>query len=409
MGSGNDPTASGDARIRELARRVDALRRSRRSAPGPALGFRWESGPDGLILWVAGAPRSALIGQTIASASAQGPFGADDEIAAAFARRAPFRDNRFLVAGSGPASGEWLLSGVPFFDPRSEAFLGYRGSARRPFADRPEPRSTPAPGDPGLFGTELSPDALRQLIHELRTPLNAILGFAEMIEGQYLGPAGDRYRARATRIREQAGLLLAAVDDLDTAASSDRPAGLEAGQSAVDLVALLYRLHQAHDRVAAHGIAALDMAFEADLPLARVAPEAAERMVSRLLAATIGLAEEGEILGAAIALGDAPGAAMLALSLGRPRSVRGLDEAQLLDPGYMPPGYWPAAPSLGLGFTLRLVRSLAESAGGSLAIESDRFVLRLPALAPDAAEPDAAESCKAGDPSAIGDEPARGL
>ena len=54
----------------------------------------------------------------------------------------------------------------------------------------------------------------------------------------------------------------------------------------------------------------------------------------------------------------------------------------MLDPGYHPrTGDWPAAPALGLGFALRLVRNLAEAAGGALMIEADRFRLLLPAAA----------------------------
>ena len=46
----------------------------------------------------------------------------------------------------------------------------------------------------------LDEDALRELIHELRTPLTAIIGFAEIIDGQYLGPAEHSYRERAAEI-----------------------------------------------------------------------------------------------------------------------------------------------------------------------------------------------------------------
>ena len=62
------------------------------------------------------------------------------------------------------------------------------------------------------------PDSLRELVHEIKTPLNAIIGFAEIIEGQYLGPADRGYRERAAEIVRQARLLLAAIDDLDFAA-----------------------------------------------------------------------------------------------------------------------------------------------------------------------------------------------
>jgi hypothetical protein len=54
----------------------------------------------------------------------------------------------------------------------------------------------------------------------------------------------------------------------------------------------------------------------------------------------------------------------------------------LLDPGYSPEGDWPGAPVLGLGFSLRLVRNLAEAVGGALVIDEDRFALYLPPLEP---------------------------
>jgi hypothetical protein len=69
---------------------------------------------------------------------------------------------------------------------------------------------------------------------------------------------------------------------------------------------------------------------------------------------------------------------MLCLSLDRPRAIDGLDELALLDPGYSPEGDWPAAPALGLGFALRLVRNLADAIGGTLVISERRFSLYLP-------------------------------
>lgn len=370
MGSDDRDVAPGEGQVRELIGRIEAHRQKTGASVPAADSFRWETDTQGVVLWVEGASRAALIGQSIAASAASASTGVD--AAGAFRRRAPFRDARFAVAGTGPASGQWRLSGVPFFEPVQGHFLGYRGSARRPLANELDEGAEAK--QPGLFGSALAPDALRQLVHELRTPLNAIMGFAEMIDGQYLGPAPDSYRARASRIREQAGHLLSAVDDVDTAARIDT-GGLAAPRpSAVDLVALLYRLHEGLERVAKHGEPALDMQFAPDLPLAAADPEAAERMLSRLLSATVGFAEEGEVLAASVTQGQK----MLCVAIARPSSLSGLDEAQLLDPGFSPPGYWPAAPALGLGFALRLLRNLAEGAGGSLTIEPERFLLALP-------------------------------
>jgi hypothetical protein len=378
-----------ETQIRELVARIENFRRRREAdaaaaeRPDRVEEFQWETGPDGIILWVEGAPRGPLVGESIASIAERGAFGVDGQAAGAFEKRAPFRDARFSVPGSGPAAGDWRISGVPFFDSAQGTFLGYRGSARRPRLDEVAHGGAGAEGGGGggLFGTDLPADSLRQLIHELRTPLNAIIGFAEMIDGEYMGPAALAYRARAADIMDQARRLLSAVDDLDTAARLETKR-LEIEESSVDAVALLCRLHDAYERVAQQRGSRIAVEIERDLPPAKVELEAAERMFARMLAATIGLAGEGEVIAATMALGQNNGAKMLCLSIDRPRAIEGLDERALLDPGYSPDGDWPGAPALGLGFALRLVRNLAEAVGGALEIGEARFFLYLPAAEP---------------------------
>ena len=383
----------GESQIRELVDRIESWRQRRdaRGAGPPAPdvaveSFRWETGTDGVILWVEGAPRGPLVGQSIAWVAGSGQHGVDGQAAGGFEKRSPFRDARFTVAGDGAAAGDWRISGIPYFDPATGAFQGYRGTARRP---RPDEVARSALEDsPGVFGTHFPADSLRQLIHELRTPLNAIIGFAEMIEGQYMGPAALPYRGRAATIMEQARTLLGAVDDLDTAARIESRR-LELAEGAADAVALLVRLHDSYERVAAQRGAAIRMRIEDGLPRALVEPGTAERMFGRLLAGTIGLAREGETI--ALSFGRSEGARpALRLEIGRPQAIAGFDERDLLDPGYSPEGDWPAAPALGLGFALRLVRNLAEAVGGELAIEAEAFVLTLPAEADEA--PPAAHS-----------------
>ncbi len=378
----------GESQIRELVERIEAFRRQKAETPPPILpddidggaakdsadSFRWETSGDGTIRWVEGAPRGALIGQTIAAIAGPASFGVDGQAAGAFEKRASFRDARFRVAGEGAASGDWRISGVPFFDPARGNFLGYRGTARRPRLD--EIAGTPE--GVGVFGTPFPADALRQLIHELRTPLNAIIGFSEMIEGQYLGPAAAGYRNRAADIMAQARGLLSAVDDLDTAARIDSNR-LELDEKVTDAATLVTRLHESYARIAADRGARLALDIMPNLPLADAAPAAAERMIARLLAATIGLAGKGEKLTATLTLAQLAEQPLLRLSLGRPRVIAGVVESELLDPGYSPDGDWPAAPVLGLGFALRLVRNLAEAVGGGLDIGETRIVLDLPA------------------------------
>jgi His Kinase A (phospho-acceptor) domain len=383
-GAASPEETVGDSQIRELVDRIEAYRH-RREAPAAApatpeqaaSAFRWETGTDGVLLWVEGAPRGALVGQSIAWVAGRGQQGVDGQAAGGFEKRSPFRDARFTVAGEGPASGDWRISGIPYFDPASGAFRGYRGTARRPRPD--EVARTAADEAPaGVFGTQFPADSLRQLIHELRTPLNAIIGFAEMIEGQYMGPAALPYRGRAATIMEQAHGLLGAVDDLDTAARIESRR-LELADGAADAVALLVRLHDSYERIAAQRGAAIRMHIAEGLPRAQVEPGAAERMFGRLLAATIGLAGEGETIELVLAGTAEASRPELRLAIGRPRAIAGLVESDLLDPGYSPDGDWPGAPALGLGFALRLVRNLAEAVGGTLEIEPEAFVLIIPA------------------------------
>jgi hypothetical protein len=377
-----------EAQIRELVARIEAHRQQPRpnetatSAMPQIDGFRWETGPDGVILWVEGAPRGPLVGQTIAAVAENGQCGVDGQAAGAFEKRAPFRDARFSVAGTGAASGDWRISGVPFFDQRMGSFLGYRGSARRPRLDEVARPHAPAHSAGGLFGTDVPAEALRQLIHELRTPLNAIVGFAEMIEGQYMGPAAANYRGRAHVIVEQATRLLAAVDDLDTAARLETRKLVLDGSS-TDAVALLCRLHDAYEKIADQRRAKVAIEVARDLPPAKVELTAAERMFARLLAGAIGLARDGESITASMNMGRLGGRDLLCFSIDRPQAVAGLDEAALLDPSYSPEGEWPGAPALGLGFALRLIRNLAETAGGALVIGDRRFSLYLPTVGAD--------------------------
>jgi signal transduction histidine kinase len=381
--------AGGESQIRELVDRIEAYRQRREARVQPpmpaedsAQGFRWETGTDGVLIWVEGAPRGPLVGQSIAWIAGRGQHGVDGQAAGGFEKRSPFRDARFTVAGEGAASGDWRISGIPFFDTASGAFQGYRGTARRP---RPDEIARTAVEDapPGVFGTQFPADSLRQLIHELRTPLNAIIGFSEMIEGQYMGPAAMPYRNRAATIMEQARSLLTAVDDLDTAARIESRR-LELEEGAADAVALLVRLHDSYERVAAQRGAAILMRVEDGLPRARVEPGAAERLIGRLLAGTKGQNGDGETISFTHALAEEAGRPVLRLAIGRPRAIAGLGVRDLLDPGYSPDGDWPGAPALGLGFALRLVRNLADAVGGTLAIAPDGFVLTIPAEAGEA-------------------------
>ena len=65
------------------------------------------------------------------------------------------------------------------------------------------------------------------------------------------------------------------------------------------------------------------------------------------------------------------------IEVGRPALIEDVRELELLDPGYAPDGASPAAPLLGLGFALRLIRNLALALGGRFDIEDRQLVLTL--------------------------------
>ena len=358
-------------KISEMVARIERMRRMRapaapREHPSAALDspalFRWECGPSGEIAWVEGAPRGALIGRSIALAGNGEGEGVDRVVERAFALRSPFRDASLSLAGDGLLSGRWRISGVPAFEPADGRFAGYRGVARREEAMPPPAGSVPAPQSPDH-------DSLRELVHEIKTPLNAIIGFAEIIDGQYLGPAHRSYRERAAEIVGQARTLLSAIDDLDFAAK------LQSSRSSpgagTDFAEILPRLTEEFAAYAAARGSEISSRLEGKFQRCALDHELAERLVRRFVESVIDTAGPSE----ALALGIDSERGYCALSLTRPRAIQATGDEQLFDPGFA------VSPDerLGIGFALRLVRGLARIAGGDLRADPERLVLLLPA------------------------------
>ncbi len=363
--AGPEIAPTGPFPIADLVARIDAYQRDqgdlkpRAPVPaGPADHFCFETDATGTIRWVDGVPREPLIGVLLGTGSAQ----VDGVVSGAFRRRAPFADARLTIAGNSPAAGEWQLSATPAFDPASGRFSGYRGVARRPRADqRAEPLRT-VNGPP--------PEALRALVHELRTPTNAISGFAEMIEAQVLGPAPDNYRERAATIRSDTMGLLAAIDDVDTAARIEqkalvlRPGVVEIApllkRAAIDLEPLMLLRQSVMD---------IDKGPEG---LAIAGDEVAVgRVVSRLLALAVGASGIGERVAVRASLRDGE----VRLAVERPRAFAAWPGEALLTAD----GDDQEGSLLGTAFGLRLARNLAVELGGNLKIGERRLTLRLPA------------------------------
>ena len=357
-----DPPAHSS--LHEVVARIErrrAIREQRQPAAGagaaaisgemPAL-FRWECGPGGEIAWVEGAPRGPLVGRSIARAQEIAGDRIDEEVMRAFAMRAPFRDGLLTIGGDGLVAGDWKISAVPAFDPADGRFAGYRGVALRDVPPAAAPQAAEILADP---------DSLRELVHEIKTPLNAIMGFAEIIDGQFLGPADRRYRERAADIVAQARLLLSAIDDLDFAAKVHSST---LGQSpSVDLGELVERMAPTLRELADARGAELETPRSTGRLIAAVDPELADRVIYRMCGAMIEQGEAGERL--RLSVERARGHCRVSIS--RPAAVKGMTDAQLFDLG-----------GLRGSFSLPLVRGLANIAGADLVTSAAGISLLFP-------------------------------
>jgi hypothetical protein len=346
--------------ISDVVARVERLRQMREMEPvvtpppvqfdDPLRLFRWECNESGEIKWVDGAPRGALVGRSIAQA---GPdHGLDRSVERAFAARAPFHDGELELAAGSAVGGTWKISGVPAFERTSGRFAGYRGIAERPSSAASASGPT----------SDSNSHSLRELVHEIKTPLNAIIGFAEIITGEYLGPAEKRFRERAGEIVAQARLLLTAIDDLDFAAKA-QSAAAGAGKSQVNLGQLVERMITSLREIANTGGVSLDASRTSEDLTVAVEPELAERLIARMSTAMMRRGDAGEQF--RLSLDDGGDSCLVAIT--RPASLRSLADDELLGIG---------DDSLTDGFTLRLVRGLARIAGAELVISPECVALR---------------------------------
>ena len=331
--------------------------------------FEWESDASGHVAWVEGAPRGVFVGRPLGG---DGVGLLDREVVNRLALRHPFIDVPLALGEL--LAGTWSATGVPAFDPSTGRFLGYRGLARRTDGAAAAPERQ---REPDL-------DALREMVHEIKTPLNAIIGFAEIIDGQYLGPAHRLYRERAATIVGQARLLLDAVEDLDFAATlrADLHGAHLKGQDRVggSLAELFPPIAAEIEQCLAASEGVLELDIDDQRHRCALSPEMVSRLLRRLLLSLCKLVGRGEAFRIAVTRRGT----MCLLTIARPHALDGFGEAQLLDPAFDPSGGDEAGGNeergIGLGFALRLVRGLAKVAGGSLVIDEHRITLELPAF-----------------------------
>lgn len=366
--------------IRDLVARIEAFKNEREANATPhtvaktphedkALSFRFETDRAGIICWIQGAPRGALIGISFAEISEPRAFGVDGHAAGAFRKRAPFRSARLRVAGIGAASGDWLISADPSFDAEDGRFCGYRGIARRAELGEQINASSAAP-----FGKDMTADSIRQLVHELRSPLNAIHGFAEMIDGQLLGPVSHPYRHQARKIVEDSVRLANIVDDIDLTARLEMGNNIAAQNDATDVIEMVETaLHQLDPQIVRYKISLKLSAFT-NLPLCMVDRPSGIRLIERMIATTIGIAEMGETLNIDVTHNQR----QITVAIDRPRLIDFDINADLAGLSPDQAARYANPTPLGLNFAVRLIRQMAQSVGARFQIESSKFALILP-------------------------------
>ncbi|MEY3623237.1 MAG: hypothetical protein RLZZ407_796 [Pseudomonadota bacterium] len=372
--------------IRDIVERIEKLRLERElhdpaetsveslieqpvSFAEPIDQIRFETDQHGTISWIEGAPAGAVVGVDIAEPAFDAGPGPDAYGAAAFRQKMPLENARMRLCGAPAIAGDWRINAAPLFEPASGRFNGYRGILRRPnlaeVAHIPE-------------GDTHDAENIQQLIHELRTPLGAIIGFSEIIEQQLFGPVTEGYRTIAANILHDAERLLSGFEDLSIAAKIETGTYVtEIGSTDCDWLSLRLaeRLHELSDvlhvtlnLVHAHPV----RPFALDNHLA-------ERLFSRLLSAVIIGCEAGEILDGRFR--TEPGLnAVNRFVLSLPKKLADMGESELFGSGAGSLDDSHAAPLLGLGFSLRLVRSLARNVGGDLRFYNQALIVSLPAV-----------------------------
>jgi PAS domain S-box-containing protein len=217
---------------------------------------------------------------------------------------------------------------------------------------------------------------LATMSHELRTPLNAVIGFSEALLGPH-DPASAPEFARA--INEAGRHLLSLIDDILDVARSQAGA-LELQEATLDPGALAEAMMREVRPAAAE--AGLSLATELPPGLPRL--RADERRLRQILRSLLSNAVKFTPRGGTVTLGARLGPAGLSLSvadtgigMSAAEIPRALEPFTQLDASL-------ARRFQGSGLGLHLARSLSESLGGALSIESEpghgtRVVVVLPA------------------------------
>ncbi|MEM6267637.1 MAG: histidine kinase dimerization/phospho-acceptor domain-containing protein, partial [Pseudomonadota bacterium] len=362
----SDATESGRSEISALVERIAQFRRTReisaseaeRSPRLPfgeappaverqAQGFGFVADANGRIEWADADLAAMVIGTRLVAPPVIGMSEHESGLERAFARRQPLDGVAKTLAGAPLIAGDWVVHADPRFNDDGN-FAGYVGRFRRAAKASDDAQSAAA----------READRIRQLLHELRTPVTAVQGYAEVIQQQLFGPAPHEYRALAAVIAADAAHILAGFEELDRLAKLDTGASeVESGEA--DLAELATRTAAQLAEVLASRMAGIEFSENPCEPvMVALDPDDAEAMIWRLLATLGGGCATGETLEATLLTRGG----MARLSCDLPAQL--LSEEDIFAAEAKPIGSAINAGLFGAGFSLRLARAEARSAGG---------------------------------------------
>ncbi|MEP1605708.1 MAG: histidine kinase dimerization/phospho-acceptor domain-containing protein, partial [Marinomonas sp.] len=342
--------------------------------------FRFSADITGRIDWAEQHVAPMIIGKRLVEPREIGTVDEPSPAARAFARHQPIRAAMLTLEGAPAIAGEWVVDAQPRFQRRSGHFQGYMGRMRRVKSNAQDASNSEA-------------DRIRQLLHELRTPVNALQGFAEIIQQQLFGPAPNEYRALAADIASDSARILAGFDELERLARLESGA-LTLPDGSSDISTIIEHMTAQLQPVLAPRMAGFDLAEgDAGPLLVGVDQDDAEAMIWRIMGTLAGCCAASENL----ALSIAEHAGQVRVQWDMPAQLQAESEPFAADINPSTDGL--SAGLFGAGFSLRLARAEARSAGGDLSAAGDRLILVLPILTGEGSRPSPDDARKAADDS----------
>ncbi|HZB91472.1 MAG TPA: ATP-binding protein [Stellaceae bacterium] len=216
--------------------------------------FFWERDAEGRFTFlsdrfaeVTGIAAAEIIGRRAEDLIGLPSEGVSDapRLLQALTARQPFRNLTLSIARRSGETRWWRISGRPFFDPATGAFLGFRGAGSEVTEAIRAEQELRFAKEAAEAANIAKSEFLATMSHELRTPLNAVIGFSEIMHNELLGPIGiETYRDYAGDIMQSGKHLLGMINDILDFAKID--AGrLRLSEAEVDLVGIAERAARA--------------------------------------------------------------------------------------------------------------------------------------------------------------------